>query len=153
MSDPIETTIQNRIDIVLNSIAEISMVKAYPFETISWELAVFPLCIFELEEQGWEDRNRLENYLHQLSLETWFKIPDGDPESWKSRGVYFGALIHKALFLDCSNKEVGLGKYISKISRQPPQYLKPDDTYGVVQLFYNVNFLIKYGDPFTQSNY
>ena len=150
---PIETLIKNRIDLVLNSVPEIAMVQSFPFETITWELASLPFCIFEVEESRWENRNRLERYDCTLSIETWFKIPNNDNENYKDRGIFINATIHKYLLNDCTNKEVGLGKFLSNIVKQAPNYLKPDEEHGVAQLFYLISFLTKYGDPFTQSNY
>jgi len=147
---PIITEIKNKIDVAINTVAEVENVFAFPFLSTIFETLSYPAVLIFMEPTDWNDKNQLEHNLVNANIEVWYEV-SGDEETLSNEGERLEALVHKAIFTSCRDKVNGLAKNIQRITKIPPDYQFPQDGLGVVKMQYTIHYLTTWGDPFSQG--
>lgn len=146
---PIITEIKNKIDVAVNTVAEIEQVYAFPFLSTIFETMSYPSVLIFMEPTDWADRNQKEHNIVNANLEVWYEVSE-DAETLSNEGERLEALIHQAIFTSCRNKVDGLARNIQRITKIPPDYKFPQDGFGVVNMQYTIHYLTTWGNGFSQ---
>lgn len=148
---PVITHIINGFDIIISAIAEINQVMVFPMGHVDRETASFPLTAIYESPQSVESRNRLEHNTTIIHIETIF-IRTDSKENLYLQGKLYESLIHKAIYTELNTGSL-ITPYIENIRKNPPDYNFPDDETVIIVQEYIIEYLHKYGDPFTKENY
>lgn len=156
MSDCVKLDVLDAFATVVESVSRIKKVLVSPATPIELDALTFPAAFVYDEPETVEPRNRLEVGRFRLHIEIWREGYNFAREAENDR-----AYIKKAIYesmgegllraLKVTTREVEADKFYQEIDASADG--SPIVGMGGIVVVYDVAYLTKYRDPFTQADY